>query len=70
MNTSHAFYLRLRGNPVLFASSNDTSTLQKFQEQIPYDAIDTNVYFNNTMEEAGYKNAAQFVSMLNVHQTG
>jgi uncharacterized protein YecE (DUF72 family) len=70
MNTSPVFYLRLHGNPVLFSSSYETSTLQKFQEQIPHDAVDTNVYFNNTMEEAGYKNAAQFMTMLKVHQTG
>jgi uncharacterized protein YecE (DUF72 family) len=64
VNTSPSFYLRLHGSPVLFASSYDTVTLQKFQEQIPRDAADANVYFNNTMAEAGYKNAAQFVSML------
>jgi uncharacterized protein YecE (DUF72 family) len=69
INTSPAFYLRLHGNPVLFSSNYDASTLEKFQEQIPHDAVDANVYFNNTKEEAGFKNAAQFVTMVKKHQT-
>jgi uncharacterized protein YecE (DUF72 family) len=63
INTSPQFYLRLHGNPVLFASSYDTTALKKFHGQIPNDAVTANIYFNNTMNEAAYKNAAQFVSM-------
>lgn len=68
MNTSRSFYLRLHGNPVLFTSSYKASTLRKFQAQIPDDAVDSNVYFNNTMGDAGYKNAAQFMDILRVIQ--
>jgi uncharacterized protein YecE (DUF72 family) len=70
LNTSRSFYLRLHGNPVLFASSYDTTELKKFREQLPKDVVDANVYFNNTMNEAGYENAAQFVSLVHENQTG
>ena len=68
VNTTGVFYLRLHGTPVLFASSYDTAELEKFRNQIPDDTANTNVYFNNTMNEAAYENAAQFMNMLRQHQ--
>jgi uncharacterized protein YecE (DUF72 family) len=70
MNTSPAFYLRLHGNPVLFTSSYDITSLQKFREWVPDNANEVSVYFNNTVGEAGYQNAAQFMSMFRQHQPG
>jgi len=64
VNTSPHFYLRLHGNPVLFSSVYDIETLEKFQHQIPDHARSVNVYFNNTMNEGGYENAAQFMSLF------
>ncbi|HMG93852.1 MAG TPA: DUF72 domain-containing protein [Chryseolinea sp.] len=64
INTSPLFYLRLHGNPVLFTSSYDNAELEKFRLQIPDDATSVNVYFNNTMNAAGYENAAQFMGVI------
>ena len=65
LNTSMSFYMRLHGNPILFVSSYEASELKKFVQQIPNDAVTASVYFNNTANEAGYKNAAQFMSLAN-----
>lgn len=70
VNTSPAFYLRLHGNPVLFTSSYDATSLQRFRKWVPENANDISVYFNNTVGEAGYLNATQFMSMLHQHQAG
>ncbi|HEY3429306.1 MAG TPA: DUF72 domain-containing protein [Cyclobacteriaceae bacterium] len=60
------FYLRLHGNPELFISSYTTEQLKAFYQQIPEECKSCSVYFNNTMYEAGYKNALEFMEIANV----
>lgn len=54
--TSNLFYKRMHGVPELFKSSYSESQLQALAENIPL-ASQFFIYFNNTMLEAGYKNA-------------
>lgn len=57
--TAPFFYLRLHGNPELFITRYKKSQLKKFYKGFPADAQICNVYFNNTMTEAGFENAIE-----------
>ena len=59
IHTTPHFYLRMHGSPRLFVSSYTKPRLKKFFEAIPKDADVVTIYFNNTVTEAGYKNAME-----------
>jgi uncharacterized protein YecE (DUF72 family) len=62
--TSDIFYKRMHGIPELFKSPYDETTLITLAKRIP-ENITSFVYFNNTMYEAGYSNAAFLKTLLN-----
>lgn len=57
ITTSDVFYKRMHGVPDLFISSYSDDHLHKLAKGLPK-ADKSFVYFNNTMYEAGYSNAA------------
>lgn len=61
--TGSLFYLRMHGVPELFKSSYPTKELRRLAGHMPQ-AQECYVYFNNTMYEAGYTNAAQLLHLL------
>lgn len=65
INTSPNFYLRLHGTPKLFESSYSKPKLKRFFNEFPTNAEVANVYFNNTMTEAGFENALQLKKIIN-----
>lgn len=62
--TSEIFYQRMHGVPVLFKSSYPEIALEKLAEEIPAEAEKKYIYFNNTMFDAGYTNAAYLQRLL------
>ncbi len=56
--TGPVYYKRMHGVPELFRSSYSEKVLQTLADHIPGD-IRSFIYFNNTMFEAGYSNAAR-----------
>lgn len=60
------FYLRLHGNPELFISPYNSEQLKTYYQQIPGEVKSCSVYFNNTMYEAGYKNALEFMEITHM----
>jgi uncharacterized protein YecE (DUF72 family) len=62
--TSNIFYKRMHGIQKLFESPYDEPTLITLAKNIPPD-VTSFVYFNNTMYEAGYSNAAFLKTLLN-----
>lgn len=57
IQTTPLFYYRFHGNPELFKSSYSHKQLLAFKKQIPNEAKQLHIYFNNTYYEAGYNNA-------------
>lgn len=57
------FYQRMHGIPKLFQSSYSDAQLKKLASKVPTDK-DCYVYFNNTMFEAGFRNAETLKSLL------
>jgi len=64
IHTSPDFYLRLHGNPELFVSSYNNRQLKSFYQKFPKKARTCTIYFNNTAQEAGYKNALQLMDIV------
>ena len=64
IHTSPIFYLRLHGNPELFVSSYNKEQLEGFYKRFPDNADLYKIYFNNTAQEAGYKNALQLMDIV------
>lgn len=63
MNTSPNFYLRLHGSPELFKTPYTTRQLEAFYRKIPATRTCA-IYFNNTITEAGYKNALTMMGIV------
>lgn len=63
VQTSHAYYLRLHGNPELFKSPYSAERLAHFAEQLPKTGR-CSVYFNNTITEAGFENARMLMHLV------
>lgn len=63
--TSPEYYLRLHGNPELFISSYTRKQLENFYKNFPEGNDRYHVYFNNTMYDAGYKNARLMMDIVN-----
>lgn len=63
IRTSDLFYLRLHGVPELFKTAYSDDYLAQLATQLPVEGKGF-VYFNNTMYEAGYRNAAQLQELL------
>jgi uncharacterized protein YecE (DUF72 family) len=59
IHTTPFFYLRLHGSPGLFLTRYTKLRLEQFHKMFPADARICNVYFNNTMTEAGFENALE-----------
>jgi uncharacterized protein YecE (DUF72 family) len=64
LQTSDRYYIRMHGVPDLFKSAYSPEELQKLAEELPADADQTYVYFNNTMFEAGFSNALSLQELL------
>jgi uncharacterized protein YecE (DUF72 family) len=62
--TTDLFYQRMHGVPKLFASAYDDEALQSLAAQLPAEATQRFIYFNNTMFEAGYTNARSMKELL------
>jgi uncharacterized protein YecE (DUF72 family) len=63
VHTSPLFYMRFHGNPELFKSTYQTSTLVDFQHSLPTNLDSCFVYFNNTYFEGGFTNALQLMQI-------
>lgn len=63
IRTGKIFYKRMHGIPELFKSSYSDKILKELSEQVPSKGP-AFVYFNNTMYEAGYTNAAYLQRLL------
>lgn len=61
VTTSDRFYLRLHGSPKLFVTSYTNPRLKNFYQKFPADLKTKTIYFNNTVTEAGFKNALQLM---------
>jgi uncharacterized protein YecE (DUF72 family) len=57
--TTPLFYLRLHGSATLFLTPYTRPKLRDFFKTIPVEAKICNIYFNNTMTEAGFENAME-----------
>lgn len=62
--TSEVFYQRMHGIPELFKSPYSEKSLDQLVEGIPGNAASKYIYFNNTMFDAGYTNAAYLQELL------
>jgi len=62
--TTPLLYLRLHGNPELFLSPYTKQRLRSFFRSIPAEAKVCNIYFNNTMTEAGFENAMEMMRIV------
>ena len=63
ISSSDRFYLRLHGNPKLFVTSYTRTRLKDFYNAFPESGITRSVYFNNTVTEAGFRNARQLMKI-------
>lgn len=63
--TGPVYYKRMHGVPELFKSSYCEKVLQTLADRIPAN-IRSFIYFNNTMFEAGYTNAARLKELASV----
>lgn len=57
--TNPTIYYRFHGKPILYKSTYDVSTIEHFITQIPEDAEEVFVYFNNTWGFGAITNANQ-----------
>jgi len=64
INTTADFYLRLHGNPELFITPYTSEQLYNYYHQLPKKTDVYTIYFNNTMYEAGYKNAMELMQIV------
>jgi uncharacterized protein YecE (DUF72 family) len=69
VSTSSSFYLRMHGSPELFLSRYAKPKLRKFYAQFPPDVQVRNIYFNNTITEAGYENALELKEIVGSGKT-
>lgn len=62
--TSDRFYVRMHGVPELFKSAYTPAELERLADELPQEADQKFVYFNNTMFEAGFSNALELQERL------
>lgn len=62
--STDVFYFRLHGNPELFKSRYAISELERFERNIPDNATEQYIFFNNTYYEAGYTNAREMKDVM------
>jgi uncharacterized protein YecE (DUF72 family) len=57
VSSTDLFYLRMHGVPVLFQSSYSAATLEEYARAVKMRSGNSFIYFNNTVFDAGYRNA-------------